>query len=58
MDTLLNLGFAPTETMNQDFLDMSMNPDPLELSMGLPSTQGEEDEASVWRRLVMRGKFN
>ncbi|KAI1818389.1 hypothetical protein GGS20DRAFT_287026 [Poronia punctata] len=58
-DTLLNLGFAPGEGMEEDFFELCANPDPIESSpMNLNLTGGQgEDEEAVWRRLVMKGRF-
>jgi hypothetical protein len=56
MDTLLNLGFTAGEGMEQDFLDLCENPDPVN---GAPLSHSgqDEDEETVWRQLVMRGRF-
>lgn len=58
-DTLLNLGFVPGDGMAQDFLELCENPEPIEPIQSTPSgsSQQDEDEEAVWRRLVMRGRF-
>lgn len=55
-DTLLNLGFAGGEDMTEDFFAICENPDPVDTASLSPSQQ-TEDEETVWRRLVMRGRF-
>ncbi|KAK8079999.1 hypothetical protein PG997_007817 [Apiospora hydei] len=55
-DTLLNLGFVAGEGMAEDFFDLCENPDPVDNSDMSPSASNE-DEETVWRRLVMRGRF-
>ncbi|RYP06767.1 hypothetical protein DL764_002964 [Monosporascus ibericus] len=55
-DTLLNLGFVPGEGMEQDFLELCENPEPIEPTP-TGSIHQDEDEEVVWRRLVMRGRF-
>lgn len=55
-DTLLNLGFTAGEGMTQDFLNFCENPDPVDNS-AMPLNDQNEDEETVWRRLVMRGRF-
>jgi hypothetical protein len=54
-ETLLNLGFAGDE-MAQDFFDLCENPDPVGYTSPSPNAH-DEDEETVWRRLVMRGRF-
>ncbi|KAI1332389.1 hypothetical protein F5Y16DRAFT_176778 [Xylariaceae sp. FL0255] len=57
-DTLLNLGFAPGEGMEQDFFELCANPDPIDSTLaGHVFADQDEDEEAVWRRLVMRGRF-
>lgn len=56
-DTLLNLGFAPGEGMEEDFFDLCANPDPIESMPTNATTDQDEDEEAVWRRLVLRGRF-
>lgn len=59
-ETLLNLGFVAGEGMAADFLDLCENPDPIEsapLFMNGHGDDDDEDEETVWRRLVMRGRF-
>ncbi|KAK6852533.1 hypothetical protein PG995_011084 [Apiospora arundinis] len=55
-DTLLNLGFVAGEGMAEDFFDLCENPDPVDNTDMSPSAYNE-DEETVWRRLVMRGRF-
>ncbi|KAK8128192.1 quinic acid utilization activator [Apiospora sp. TS-2023a] len=55
-DTLLNLGFVAGEGMAEDFFDLCENPDPVDNTEMSP-TAYNEDEETVWRRLVMRGRF-
>ncbi|KAI1780175.1 hypothetical protein F4818DRAFT_402049 [Hypoxylon cercidicola] len=55
-DTLRNLGFAPGESMAEDFLELCENPDPINHTP-VASGDQDEDEEAVWRRLVMRGRF-
>ncbi|OTB06026.1 hypothetical protein M426DRAFT_122677 [Hypoxylon sp. CI-4A] len=55
-DTLRNLGFAPGERMAEDFLELCENPDPVDITPAA-SADVDEDEETVWRRLVMRGRF-
>ncbi|KAI2473571.1 hypothetical protein F4781DRAFT_379482 [Annulohypoxylon bovei var. microspora] len=55
-DTLRNLGFAPGERMAEDFLELCENPDPVDNTPATSADQ-DEDEESIWRRLVMRGRF-
>lgn len=55
-DTLLNLGFAGGEGMAEDFFAICENPDPVDMASLSPGQQ-TEDEETVWRRLVMRGRF-
>ncbi|KAI2781681.1 hypothetical protein F4815DRAFT_465333 [Daldinia loculata] len=55
-DTLRNLGFAPGESMAEDFLELCENPDPVDHTPATSADQ-DEDEEAVWRRLVMRGRF-
>ena len=55
-DTLLNLGFAGGEGMAEDFFAICENPDPVDM-VSLSPSQQTEDEETVWRRLVMRGRF-
>jgi len=55
-DTLLNLGFVAGEGMAEDFFDLCENPDPVDNADMSPNTYNE-DEETVWRRLVMRGRF-
>ncbi|KAI8631934.1 hypothetical protein F5Y19DRAFT_472820 [Xylariaceae sp. FL1651] len=56
-DTLLNLGFAPGEGMEDDFFELCANPDPIDSTPTNSATGQDEDEQAVWRRLVMRGRF-
>ncbi|KAI3320135.1 hypothetical protein HD806DRAFT_248003 [Xylariaceae sp. AK1471] len=56
-DTLLNLGFAPGEGMEQDFFELCANPDPIESTPTNVTTDQDEDEEAIWRRLVLRGRF-
>ncbi|KAI0409494.1 hypothetical protein F4802DRAFT_604216 [Xylaria palmicola] len=58
-DTLLNLGFAPGEGMEEDFFELCANPDPIDSTpTNLTADQDEdEDEEAIWRRLVMKGRF-
>jgi len=56
-DTLLNLGFAPGEGMEEDFFELCANPDPIESTPTNFADGQSEDEEAVWRRLVMRGRF-
>lgn len=55
-DTLRNLGFAPGESMAEDFLELCENADPINHTP-VASGDQDEDEEAVWRRLVMRGRF-
>ncbi|KAI1135024.1 hypothetical protein F5Y05DRAFT_189004 [Hypoxylon sp. FL0543] len=55
-DTLRNLGFAPGESMTEDFIELCENPDPVDRTPAASADQ-DEDEEAVWRRLVMRGRF-
>ncbi|KAJ8120658.1 hypothetical protein O1611_g10311 [Lasiodiplodia mahajangana] len=54
-DTLLNLGFAPGEGMEQDFFELCANPDPIDSTPTNLTADQDEDEEAIWRRLVMRG---
>ncbi|KAI1426638.1 hypothetical protein F5Y12DRAFT_273437 [Xylaria sp. FL1777] len=56
-DTLLNLGFAPGEGMEEDFFELCANPDPIDSTPTNYTTDQDEDEEAIWRRLVMRGRF-
>ncbi|KAI1120226.1 hypothetical protein F5Y10DRAFT_258831 [Nemania abortiva] len=56
-DTLLNLGFAPGEGMEEDFFELCANPDPIDSTPTHLSVDQDEDEEAIWRRLVMRGRF-
>ncbi|KAI0101513.1 hypothetical protein GGR51DRAFT_331118 [Nemania sp. FL0031] len=56
-DTLLNLGFAPGEGMEQDFFELCANPDPIDSTPTNLTADQDEDEEAIWRRLVMRGRF-
>ncbi len=56
-DTLLNLGFAPGEGMEEDFFELCANPDPIDSTPTNYTIDQDEDEEAIWRRLVMRGRF-
>ncbi|KAF2967049.1 hypothetical protein GQX73_g6507 [Xylaria multiplex] len=56
-DTLLNLGFAPGEGMEEDFFELCTNPDPIDSTPTNYTADQDEDEEAIWRRLVMRGRF-
>ncbi|KAI0545294.1 hypothetical protein F4679DRAFT_479749 [Xylaria curta] len=56
-DTLLNLGFAPGEGMEEDFFELCANPDPIDSTPTNFVVDQDEDEEAIWRRLVMRGRF-
>ncbi|GAW20758.1 hypothetical protein ANO14919_102690 [Xylariales sp. No.14919] len=56
-DTLLNLGFAPGEGMEEDFFELCANPDPIDSTPTNYTADQNEDEEAIWRRLVMRGRF-
>ncbi|KAI1352432.1 hypothetical protein F5Y01DRAFT_280076 [Xylaria sp. FL0043] len=56
-DTLLNLGFAPGEGMEEDFFELCANPDPIDSTPTNYTADQDEDEEAIWRRLVMRGRF-
>ncbi|KAJ2978160.1 hypothetical protein NUW58_g7580 [Xylaria curta] len=56
-DTLLNLGFAPGEGMEEDFFELCANPDPIDSTPTNLTADQDEDEEAIWRRLVMRGRF-
>ncbi|KAI0396040.1 hypothetical protein F5Y17DRAFT_152445 [Xylariaceae sp. FL0594] len=57
-DTLLNLGFAPGDGMEEDFFELCANPDPIDSTPTNSADGGQgEDEEDVWRRLVLRGRF-
>ncbi|KAI0965764.1 hypothetical protein F4678DRAFT_451655 [Xylaria arbuscula] len=56
-DTLLNLGFAPGEGMEEDFIELCANPDPIDSTPTNYTADQDEDEEAIWRRLVMRGRF-
>ncbi|KAI1160492.1 hypothetical protein F5B18DRAFT_506675 [Nemania serpens] len=56
-DTLLNLGFALGEGMEEDFFELCANPDPIDSTPTHLSLDQDEDEEAIWRRLVMRGRF-
>ncbi|KAI1177016.1 hypothetical protein F4777DRAFT_587593 [Nemania sp. FL0916] len=56
-DTLLNLGFAPGEEMEEDFSELCANPDPIESTPKNFTSDQDEDEEAIWRRLVLRGRF-
>lgn len=56
-DTLLNLGFTPGEGMEKDFFESCANPDPIESTPTNVTTDQDEDEEAIWRRLVMKGRF-
>ncbi|KAI0198086.1 hypothetical protein F4808DRAFT_267779 [Astrocystis sublimbata] len=56
-ETLLNLGFAPGEGMQDDFFELCANPDPIDSTpTNFMDDQGEDEEA-IWRRLVLKGRF-
>ncbi|GAP91944.1 putative quinic acid utilization activator [Rosellinia necatrix] len=56
-DTLLNLGFAPGEGMEEDFFELCANPDPIDSTPTDLTADKDEDEEVIWRRLVMKGRF-
>ncbi|KAI0465997.1 hypothetical protein F4859DRAFT_507646 [Xylaria cf. heliscus] len=56
-DTLLNLGFAPGEGMEEDFFELCANPDPIDSTPTNLGADQDEDEEAIWRRLVLRGRF-
>ncbi|KAI0444295.1 hypothetical protein F4803DRAFT_512052 [Xylaria telfairii] len=56
-DTLLNLGFAPGEGMEEDFFELCANPDPIDSTPTNLTADQDEDEEAIWRRLVLRGRF-
>ncbi|KAI1198677.1 hypothetical protein F5X97DRAFT_298541 [Nemania serpens] len=56
-DTLLNLGFALGEGMEEDFFELCANPDPIDSTPTNLTPEQDEDEEAIWRRLVMRGRF-
>ncbi|KAI1113404.1 hypothetical protein F5Y14DRAFT_418174 [Nemania sp. NC0429] len=56
-DTLLNLGFVLGEGMEEDFLELCDNPDPIDSTPTHSTPDQDEDEEAIWRRLVMRGRF-
>ncbi|KAI8946716.1 hypothetical protein F4801DRAFT_593164 [Xylaria longipes] len=56
-DTLLNLGFAPGEGMEEDFFELCANPDPIHSTPTNLAADQDEDEEAIWRRLVLRGRF-
>ncbi|KAI1748451.1 hypothetical protein F4782DRAFT_542849 [Xylaria castorea] len=56
-DTLLNLGFAPGEGMEEDFFELCANPDPIDSTPTNLVADQDEDEEAIWRRLVLRGRF-